>query len=102
MYCTFTARGGHKWIDILEDLVNGYNNTRHSSTKFAPNYVNEENEHFVRENLYPQIKKEVKHTIARFIKHFALQKRNSFFKRDMIERFLMMYSQSVKLRTLTL
>ena len=57
MYRTFTARGGHKWIDILEDLVNGYNNTRHSSTKFAPNDVNEENEHYVRENLYPQIKK---------------------------------------------
>ena len=89
MYRTFTARGGHKWIDILEDLVNGYNNTRHSSIKFAPNDVNEENEHYVRENLYPQIKKEVKHTIARFIvgQTVRITKKKSSFQKGYDQTF---------------
>ena len=66
MYRSFTARGSHKWIDVLQDLVNGYNNTKHSSTKFAPNDVNDNNEHIVRKNLYPKIKKELKHIIEHF------------------------------------
>ena len=66
MYRSFTARGSHKWIDVLTELVSGYNKTKHSSTKFAPNDVNDKNEHTVRKNLYPKIDKELKHIIEHF------------------------------------
>ena len=59
---SFTSRGNHRWVDILKDLVDGYNNTKHSSTGFKPNEVNEENEIEVKENLYPKINKEKQHT----------------------------------------
>ena len=48
MYRSFTARGSHKWIDVLQELDSGYNKNKHSSTKFAPNEVNDKNEHTVR------------------------------------------------------
>ena len=66
MYRSFTARGSHRWVDVLQDLVNGYNNTRHRATKFAPNDVNNENENTVRKNLYPKVDKELKHTFTHF------------------------------------
>ena len=55
MYRAFTAQGSHRWIDILDDLVAGYNNTYHTSTKFKPNAVNKNNEEEVRENLFPPL-----------------------------------------------
>ena len=57
MFKYFTSRGTHRWVDILQDLVNGYNNTKHSSTQFAPEEVNQANEKKVRDNLFPKIKK---------------------------------------------
>ena len=62
MYRSFTARGTHRWIDVLEDLVNGYNDTRHRSTGFKPNDVNASNERVVRKKLFPKIKKTKLHT----------------------------------------
>ena len=62
MYRSFTARGTHRWIDILEDLINGYNNTKHSSTGFTPNTVNKSNENVVRKKLFPKIKKKKEHS----------------------------------------
>ena len=62
MYRAFTARGNHHWIDIFQDLVNGYNNTKHSSTKFAPNDVSAQNENVVRGNLFPDVEKLPKHS----------------------------------------
>ena len=44
MYRYFTARGSHRWIDVLEDLVNGYNDSKHRSTSFPPNAINKSNE----------------------------------------------------------
>ena len=63
MYRAFTARGNHRWIDIFQDLVNGYNRTKHRSTKFAPNDVSAENENEVRGNLFPDVEKLPKHSI---------------------------------------
>ncbi len=62
MYRSFTSRGSTRWIDILQDLVDGYNNTKHSSTGFKPNDVNASNEHLVKRNLYPNINKKKQHT----------------------------------------
>lgn len=64
MFRYFTARGSHRWIDILQDLIDGYNKTKHSSTLFAPNNVSLANEREVRQNLFPRVVKEKKHTKA--------------------------------------
>ena len=66
MYRSFTARGTHRWIDVLQDLVNGYNDTRHHSTGFKPNDVNVTNESEVRKKLFPKIVKKNLHTKSYF------------------------------------
>lgn len=55
MYRLFTARGSRVWYNILDSLVDGYNNSRHRSIKMCPNEVNNENEAVVRATLYPTI-----------------------------------------------
>ena len=50
----FTDNNTNKYIDVLPDLVEDYNNTVHSSTKFTPVEASKkENELKVRRNLYP-------------------------------------------------
>ena len=62
MYRSFTARGSHRWVDVLQDLVNAYNSSKHRSIGgFTPNQVKKSNEKLVRKMLYPIIKKEKKH-----------------------------------------
>ena len=61
MYRSFTARGTHRWIDILQNLIDGYNNTKHRSTRFATNHVNKSNENVVRKKLFPKVKKAKQH-----------------------------------------
>ena len=89
MYRSFTARGSHKWVDVLDDLVNGYNNTKHSSTKFTPNDVNEQNEDEVRKNLYPDIKRESKHIITHFNigQTVRITKKKSIFQKGYEQTF---------------
>ena len=66
MFRYFTSRGSHRWVDILQDLIDGYNNTKHRSTSFAPNEVTAANESIVRNKLFPKIKKLKRHTKAVF------------------------------------
>ena len=51
----YTSRGSHRWIDILSDVVRGYNNSYHTSIGMKPDQVNTENEAEVRERLFPPI-----------------------------------------------
>lgn len=46
----------HRWIDVLDQFVENYNNTYHRSIKMAPNQVTDENRKQVFANLYPKIK----------------------------------------------
>ena len=39
MYKYFTANNTRRYIDVLQDLVDGYKNTLHSSIKMAPSKV---------------------------------------------------------------
>ena len=52
MYRYFTEKQTKKWIDIIDNLVEGYNNTYHSSIHMKPIEVNEKNEGVVWYNLY--------------------------------------------------
>uniref|UniRef100_A0A1I7XN16 Integrase catalytic domain-containing protein n=1 Tax=Heterorhabditis bacteriophora TaxID=37862 RepID=A0A1I7XN16_HETBA len=48
MWKIFTHNGNHKWIDILDDLLQGYNNRYHTSIKMTPEEAN-----VVYQNLFP-------------------------------------------------
>ena len=52
MWKYFTAENTRRYIDVLQDFIDAYNNTYHSSIKMTPNQVTKENEYKVRENLY--------------------------------------------------
>eukprot|EP00116_Pleurobrachia_bachei_P005638 sb/3465900/ len=54
LYRAFTSQGSHRWVDILEKLIRGYNNSYHRSIRMKPSQVNKSNENEVRENLYPK------------------------------------------------
>ena len=54
MWKYFTDNNTYKYIDVLPDLVEDYNNTVHSSTKFTPKEASKKkNELTVWRNLYP-------------------------------------------------
>ena len=46
----FHAKKTNKWTDVLQDIIDGYNNHVHSVIKMAPNEVTSENEHIVARN----------------------------------------------------
>jgi hypothetical protein len=52
MFRYFTANGTRKYIDVLQFLVNSYNNRIHRSIKMTPAEVNESTEKIAYENLY--------------------------------------------------
>lgn len=52
MFRYFTANGTRKYIDILQNLVDSYNNKIHRSIKMKPSEVNESSEYIAYENLY--------------------------------------------------
>ena len=55
MYKYFTANETTKYYDILDKLVENYNNTVHSSIKMSPVEASKvENESTVYKNLYPE------------------------------------------------
>ena len=56
MFKYFTANSTRKYIDILDKLVEQYNNTRHSSIKMTPVEASKKtNENIVWRNLYPDV-----------------------------------------------
>ena len=47
MWKYFYSKGTHNWVDVLNDLVSNYNNTKHSSILMKPADVNKTNEYQV-------------------------------------------------------
>ena len=55
MFKYFSANNTRKYVDVLELLVDQYNNTIHSSIKMTPMEASrKENENKVWRNLYPE------------------------------------------------
>ena len=52
MYKYFTANNTRRYVDVLQDLVDGYNNTIHSSIKMAPSRVRVSDQVELRQLLY--------------------------------------------------
>lgn len=53
MYRYFTAKNTFRFLDVLQDLVRGYNRNYHRSIKMAPDQVSVSNSSQVWDNLYP-------------------------------------------------
>jgi len=56
LYKLFSLRGKYKWIDKLQDVVNKYNNTIHSTIKIKPKDVTRKNEKHLLQTVYNNIK----------------------------------------------
>ena len=55
MFKYFSDNNTRKYVDILDLLVDQYNNAIHSSIKMTPNEaIRKENKNKVRRNLYPE------------------------------------------------
>lgn len=63
IYKRFHLRGNYKWFDVLSDIVNEYNNSKHRTIRMKPNEVNKENE---------------KHLLRGVYKHTSLLTTNKF------------------------
>ena len=56
MFTNFSATNTRRYVDILDLLVNQYNNSIHSSIIMTPNEASrKENENKVWRNLYPEL-----------------------------------------------
>ena len=53
LYRYFTWKNNYRYLDILQDVLRSYNDTRHKSIGMAPAQVNQENAHEVAARLYP-------------------------------------------------
>ena len=60
MWKYFTYKNTYRYLDVLQDLVDSYNNTYHRSIGMTPNQVSSENEEFIRERLYGEKKRPAK------------------------------------------
>ena len=56
MWKSFTLQGNKKWIDLLPEVVEKYNNTYHTTIKMRPNQVNKSNEKKLLKTVYSHIK----------------------------------------------
>jgi len=52
MFRYFSTHQTRRYLDVLDDLIDSYNNTRHRSIGMAPSQVSAENEQKVRDRLY--------------------------------------------------
>ena len=52
MYKYFTAQNTLRYVDVLQKLVDGYNNSYHSSIKMRPTDVRESDQPMIRQHLY--------------------------------------------------
>lgn len=56
MWKQFSLQGTYKWINILQDIVQKYNNTRHSTHRLKPSQVNSKNEKKILQTAYSHLK----------------------------------------------
>ena len=76
----FTSTGRKRWIDVISEIVNNYNNTYHTSIKMKPNEVTWDNRKEVFKNLFPRIHDRVKCRLKKGDKVRILLKKELFEK----------------------
>lgn len=55
MWRMFSYRGNYKWIDILSNLIEKYNDSKHRTIKMTPNQVNYQNEQKILKTVYNHV-----------------------------------------------
>ena len=60
LYKFFTHKNTYRWVDVLQSVIENYNNSYHTSIKMTPNEVNDSNSNIVRDHLYPERNKSPK------------------------------------------
>ncbi len=79
MYKYFTANNTRRYLDILDDLVTGYNNTVHTSIGMKPVNVTESDQVRIRQKLYGKpVSKGYKYKIG---EHVRISKSRRLFKK---------------------
>ena len=79
MYNFFTANNTRRYVDVLQDLVDGYNNTIHSSIKMAPSRVRVSDQVQLRQLLYKKdLPKKYKYELN---SHVRISKARRTFKK---------------------
>ena len=70
MYKYFTARNTYRYIDALQDLVLGYNHSKHRSIGMKPVNVRPRHQHAIRRKLYPKVttQKKYKYSIGELVR----------------------------------
>jgi len=83
MFKYFTANNTNKYIDVLDNFVERYNNTRHSSIKMTPVEASKkENEVRVYRNLYPDLTRRLIRAKVKIGDKVRIQKKKGLFEKD--------------------
>jgi len=81
MFKYFTANNTNKYIDVLDDFVERYNNTRHSSVKMTPVEASKkENEVRAYRNLYQDFERRPIHAKLKIGDKVGIQKKKGLFE----------------------
>lgn len=56
MWKEFSLQGSYKWVNILNTIVNTYNNKKHTTTGLKPTEVSKKHEQFLLKTVYNNIK----------------------------------------------
>jgi len=82
MFKYFTANNTKKYIDVLDDFVERYNNTRHSSNEMTPVETSKkENEVRVYRNLYPDLTRRPMRAKFKIGDKVRIQKKKGYFEK---------------------
>lgn len=86
MYRYFTVANTRRYIEVLQQLVDSYNNTYHRSIRMRPSKVGLNNVGIVRRNLFGNqpVKKKVKYKVGDYVR-LSLRKR--IFGKGYLENF---------------
>ena len=82
MYRYFTASNQLRYLDVLQDLVENYNNSKHRSIGMTPNQVTTKNQKQVWFNLYGKRLKQWKNPKLRVGDRVRLNKKHRPFKKS--------------------
>jgi len=89
----FTQQQNHHYLKVLPSIVQSYNNTIHTTTKFAPNKVNSKNQDQVWENIYGDLIDSVKTSRKKF--SVGDQVRLSVVKNTFDKGYLPRYTEEI-------
>jgi len=82
MFKYLTANNTNKYIDVLDDFVEKYNNTRHSSIKMTPVEASKkENEVTVYRDLYPDFTRQPMRAKFKTGDKVQIQKKKGLFEK---------------------